>query len=244
MLNDNNQKDTSPARHREDYSEGQEDDRDQQRGEYYNIQNDNFIDEISLTTSMKIIILFRKPICRTDKLIKSFIGQFTHMEVMIYLDKSPRSSPTFTAFMGEKFSSSIMTKTQYCSPTYEAYLLDANPMECERLLDYLIALAELRIPYNYEDLPLIPFKSIILKTEMMSDVDDDNPKSIKRLFCSQAFTIAFRKCLEFKHYPKLIAELKAQNSRLTTPCDFFHIIRPYCRQVDPGKLKWGDVKFI
>lgn len=229
-----------PGQHREDYSEQ---DCDEEPAGYHAV-NSNFIDEMSLSTSMKVVVLFRRPICRTDRLIKPFIGQFTHMEVMIYLDKSPRSSPTFTAYMGEPFSSSIMAKTQYRRPTFEAYHLETNTFESERLLDYLIALTELRIPYNYEDLPLIPFKSLLLKTEMVEDVDDDHPREIKRLFCSQAFTVAFRKCLEFRHYGKLIAELKAQNSRLTTPCDFFHIVRPYCRQVDPEQLRWGEIKYI
>lgn len=203
-----------------------------------------FDDKKSLSSSMKVVILFRRPIYKTDKLLKYFIGQFTHMEVMIYLENSPRSSPTFTAFMGENFSSSIMNKTQYCKPDYEAYVLDTEPEETERILDYFIALSDQRIPYNYEDLPLIPLKKVILASGMMDDIPDDDPKKIPRLFCSQAFTIAFRKCLEFKHYPRLIADLQHMNSRLTTPCDLFHALRPYCRQVDPGKLRWGEMKYI
>ena len=234
---------TASTKHKEDHSD--DDDREKK---FQIIDTEPIVEDKvgSLSSSMKVMIIFRKPICKTDKLIKYFIGQYTHMEIMIYLDKSPRSSPTFTAFVGENFNSSIMAKTKYVKPDYEAYYLETEQDETECLLDYLIALSEQRIPYNYEDLPLIPFKKVITASGMMDDVNDESPDKIKRLFCSQAFTvaIALRRCLQFKHYPRLIAELKSINSRLTTPCDLFHIIRPYCRQVDPAKLKWGDIKYI
>lgn len=235
----------SPGRHKEDHSDSEE---NQSHNQFQIMDTDPIVSDQfsigSLSSSMKVILLFRRPICRTDKLLKYFIGQFTHMEIMMYLDNSPRSSPTFTAYMGENFNSSIMAKTQYSKPDYEAYYLETHSQESDALLDYFIALSEQRIPYNYDDLPLIPFKKILMASGMMDDVPDETPNKIKSLFCSQAFTIALRKCLEFKHYPRLIAELKSMNSRLTTPCDIFHVIRPYCRQVDPAKLKWGEFKYM
>ena len=172
-----------------------------------------------LRSPIHCIFLFRRPMLKTDHMVKYFAGKFVHMEMLVFLTNNPKDSPTFTTFMGETFSMSISSKYSYNSNYYEALMLETFPDEAFSIFTYLIDITERSVPYNLSDLFYQPFKRLLNNSELFNDVPTENSKQLKKVFCSQAFTLALRNCLTNSNHSRLISSLKAENSRLTTPTD-------------------------
>lgn len=189
-----------------------------------------------LRSPIHCIFLFRRPMLKSDHVTKYFSGQFVHMETLVFLTNNPNDSPTFTTFMGENFSMSVSAKYKYSSKYYEALMMETFPDEAFSLFAYFIELTEREVPYNLSDLFLLPLKKLLKSSELFNDVPTESPKHLKKVFCSQAFTLALRNCLTNKNYTRLLERLKQENSRLVTPTDFYDIVRPYCKRINVDRL--------
>jgi len=190
-----------------------------------------------------VILVFRRPIFASDRVLNLFSREFVHMELLMLLESKPEDSPTFTVFMGEKFSMSISLKKGYNEQEYFGMALDVFPGEAISLLNYMTTLVDRGVRYNYSDLALQPVKSLLKKSVMFEDVPSDEPGEVKKLFCSQAFTLGLRHSLTHAINLDLKKKLLEKNSRLMTPSDLFHILMPYCRRVDMDQLRDCKVVF-
>lgn len=189
------------------------------------------------------IFVFRRPIFASDRLVNVFSREFVHMELLMFLESKPEDSPTFTIFMGERFTMSIALKRYYNEKDYFGMFLDVFPGEAKALLDYMATLVDREVPYNFSDLALQPFKKLLRRSVFMEDVLPDDAGDVKKVFCSQAFTLGLRKCLTHPVNLELKNLLERENSRLMTPSDFFHLVRPFCRRVDMDELRDCRVVF-
>ncbi|EKX31730.1 hypothetical protein GUITHDRAFT_149103 [Guillardia theta CCMP2712] len=194
-------------------------------------------EKLSDIKPIQCVFVFRKPIFPSDRLIKFFAGQYVHMELLMFLPETPADSPTFTTFMGERFGMSISLKRFYNDDEYVGLLMDLNAEDAAHLLDYMTALTDAAVPYNFIDLTLQPIKRVLKTSPLFNDVESKNPRDFKKVFCSQAFTLATRDVIKDERFDRLVHALHRENSRLVTPMDFYHIIRPYCRTVDMDELR-------
>ncbi|EKX31750.1 hypothetical protein GUITHDRAFT_149099 [Guillardia theta CCMP2712] len=150
---------------------------------------------------------------------------------------------------------SVNMRKSYNSRDYEGLHLRLDPVESAKLFDYAIDLVERRVPYNFADLLYQPMKAVLPDSGFFEDVPNESSLQVKKVFCSQAFVLALRNSLHnddlagalIDESPiqrkKLLWRLISENSRLCTPSDLYHIIRPYCRRVDMDRLRHGHLSY-
>ncbi len=207
------------------------------------------------TSPIECVFVFRRPVMLSDRIIKLMTGPFAHVDLYIHREGQPNDSPSLTTFMGEHFSMSVNMRKAYNSRDYEGLHLRLDPVESAKLFDYVIDLVERRVPYNLADLMYQPLKSILPDSGFFEDVPDESSLLVKKVFCSQAFVLALRNSLHRDHLAgalidespiqrkKLLWRLISENSRLCTPSDLYHILRPYCKRVDMERLRYGSLVY-
>ncbi|EKX34797.1 hypothetical protein GUITHDRAFT_118968 [Guillardia theta CCMP2712] len=204
---------------------------------------------------IQCVFVFRRPVMLSDRIIKLMTGPFAHVDLYVHREEKPNDSPSLTTFMGEHFSMSVNMRKSYNSRDYEGLHLRLDPVESTKLFDYAIDLVERRVPYNLADLLYQPLKTVLPDSGFFEDVPNESSLQVKKVFCSQAFVLALRNSLHNDELAgalidespiqrkKLLWRLISENSRLCTPSDLYHIIRPHCRRVDMDRLRHGHLSY-
>eukprot|EP00960_Hanusia_phi_P036410 752302-Hanusia_phi.AAC.12 len=194
-----------------------------------------------LQSPIHCVFVFRRPIMMSDRAIQLLAGPFTHMDLLVIMDKTPADSPSFTTYMGEPFHMSIRAKNEYNNKQYTGVYMDLLPDEAYSVFDYVMKLADHKVPYNFSDLLYQPIKGMLKDSPLFNDVHSDDPGQLQKVFCSQAFTLALRNSLRHGNKAKLGSDLRWQNSRLITPTDLYNYIRPYCSAVNLLQARHGHL---
>jgi hypothetical protein len=184
------------------------------------------------------VIVFRKPILMTDKLLSYVAGKLVHCDIMPVDSKTAENSMNFTSYVGERFSASITGKRLYNNNDHMALCIEISEEEQDAMVSYLYELCENNIPYNYADLAAEMLPSQLAKF-VVDEISSDDPKQITNLFCSQAVVLVLRNSLDEKS--ELCKRLKHQNCRLTLPYELYTILKPFSTQVCCNALRRGEI---
>lgn len=185
-----------------------------------------------------VVLVFRRPIMLTDKLVSFCAGNLVHVDMLLIESSCPEKSLTYTSYVGEHFSRSLDAKKQYNEHDNIALKINLSEVEYEKLSVYVNTLADSIIPYNYHDLANIFIPSGIAKY-VLSDVESEDPKTLKSLFCSQAVVLALRNSLECKH--SVYRALWNVNSRSCSPETLYELVQPITDGVRCAPLQNGIV---
>ncbi len=184
------------------------------------------------------VVVFRKPVLLSDKLISCVAGNLIHSDIMPVDTTNSENSMNFTSYVGENFSVSITGKHMYNNKDNVALCIETSEEEQETMISYLHDLCENNIPYNYIDLvaEMLPSR---IAGYVVDELDSEDPKHITHLFCSQAIVLVLRNSLS--ETSELCKALRTQNCRLTLPSELYHILMPFSRQVCCDALRKGEV---
>lgn len=224
-------------------------------------KNEDEIDESKKDTDgikkspVQCVFVFRRPVMLSDRIIKMLSGPFAHVDLYVHMENKVGDSPSFTTFMGERFSMSINMKHYYNNKDYVGLHLRMDLVESMKLFDYVIDLVDHKIPYNFSDLLYQPMKSVLRHSVFFPDVHSENPEELQKVFCSQAFVLGLRNSLHdndlagalidesLNQRRKLLWTLSEENSRLCTPTDLHDILRPFCRRVNMDRVRHGYISY-
>ena len=163
-----------------------------------------------------VIIVYRRPIRWTDRVLRWVCGDFTHCELYI-----PRLGGTFatTVDCGMDFNTGLKNNyrdAKQCK-NYAWHLVTLTQLEYERLWVWNMTQVSSHCKYNYSDMffQVTPyFKSYV------HDLDNDHYDHPTRLFCSQSIVLALRAAFDgIDSDPMAKAFANSMNSRITTPGD-------------------------
>ena len=184
------------------------------------------------------VIVFRKPVCMTDRFLSVFAGQLTHCDILPIDVSDAHNAMTFTSYVGETFSMSINTKRNYNNRKNVAIAIPYNKCEFDLLTTYLYDLCSHNIKYNLIDISLDALP-ITVRDMICEDVESEDPKDIKKIYCSQAAVLSLRNSLASDR--RLLEKLKETNSRVTVPLQLYYILRNFGQIVDCDALHEGKV---
>lgn len=145
---------------------------------------------------------------------------------------------SYTAFVGSKATMEINREDSILSDDFKNVILEITTEELEKLSHYLTGMVN-KVPYNWFDsrvlMPLFPATSSSIFVE---DVDDLTPShKLSRVFCSQMGCLSLRNCLDpCGNHKHLVKDLKALNSRLTSPHTLYMVLRGYGDEIDGNSL--------
>lgn len=190
-------------------------------------------------TERTVALMFRKPIFYTDAWLAAYAGPLLHTEIVPIDPVISSNTLSFTSFMGRTFSLSISTKNTYSNDTCVALKIPVTVEEYGKLVSYLYVLCENKISYNYKDLLLTALPDTF-QNVLLDDVDAQNPKTLKSLFCSQAAVLALRQSLAEDHPVRLV--LDKYNSRTMLPYHLYRLLQPFCQALDCNALAHGLIQ--
>jgi hypothetical protein len=175
------------------------------------------MDATDNVSGCKFIIRFLKESSSYERIVSKIVGSPVHVDMIFHQPGTDNARFSYSAFMGEKFSMTLMSEEVSCSELYENIVFDISDKEHTNCISYVNKLLD-KTSYNYDDammmMPMFQnhpgFTSV-----MFPDIDSSNPVRIKRIFCSQAVVIVMRECLgEGYPHENRIGKL---NSRLVSP---------------------------
>lgn len=184
------------------------------------------------------VCVFRRPVFFTDSLIALRAGPLVHVELLPIDANIPDNTLSYTSYVGHAFGVSISTKATFDNETCVGLALDLTPLEHERLISYLHDLCAANIPYNYGDMALMALPRTLFEA-VVEDIPSEDPRDVRKLFCSQAVLLALRNSLADDN--PLGDVLGRIVSRTIFPYTLFHVLRPYTRPVDCRALARGVV---
>ena len=163
-----------------------------------------------------VIIVYRRPVRWTDRVIRWVCGDFTHCELYI-----PKLGGTFvtTVDCGMEFNMGLKNNyrdAKQCK-NYAWHLMTLTQLEYERLWVWNMTQVSRHCKYNYSDMiwQVTPyFRSYV------HDLDHGHSDQPPRLFCSQSIVLALRAAFDGNDSDlSAKAFANSMNSRLTTPGD-------------------------
>lgn len=186
-----------------------------------------------------LVIISEFPTTRTQCLVSWFAGAPVHSEILLHEPGSMSQMFTYTAFMGESFSMSLLSDELISSRDFADIAIQITKEELQRLQRYVMRLVEREVPYNFKDLPLaagVAGNGEVLNT-IFPDVSDDSVELVKTVYCSQAMILAMRACLDDRLHPELCRDLRTINSRATSPQKLHHIMKKHGKLVHRSSLR-------
>jgi hypothetical protein len=159
-----------------------------------------------------VVIVYRRPIVWTDRIIKIACGEFTHCEMYV-----PSLGGTFltTVDFGMEFRSDIKRLYSEAPHDYAWHLIVMSALEYERMCAWNIEQVAHHCKYNYTDLvwQVAPYMRSYVHD--LTQTDASHPK---KMFCSQAVVLALRAAFNGSDSsPHMREFVSSMNSRLTTP---------------------------
>lgn len=190
-----------------------------------------------------VYIVFRTPICTTDRVLQRafWLGTYIHSEIYAPNLKCGNSVGfSFTNFSGDVMQLRDDMKFSYKDdPSYYCcfeLLLDDD--EYSSLISQNLALVQRHVQYNYTDcalllLPVILRNTFVHDTEIqklgpgysktcITDIVDELAH-VRRLFCSQSIILTLRVALLPDHV--LYATIHNNTARATSPNELFESMR-------------------
>jgi hypothetical protein len=169
------------------------------------------------TDQNPVVVVYRRPMALSDRALQLFgAGEFTHCE--IYL---PRDRATFAIFVGCNMECSAVLSRYYTTrpDLFAWHMFVLNNKEYERLRVWNINQVYQHCPYNLKDLAWKIFPTAV-QNIYVKDLSNDQAKTPKTMFCSQAVVLALRAaCIGDGGSPHIEAFTKSMNSRVTTPTE-------------------------
>lgn len=179
-----------------------------------------------------------------EHLASTFVGNPVHVDMLLHKPGSQSQRFTYTAFMGESFSMSILQDEQVNDPHYTNLSMPVCNRSFAAMQAYLAQMVESAVPYNYKDLPVAAgiggrgtFRDV-----MFSDVAaKTGPKDIHSVFCSQAVVLLLRSCLwdagGDSTQEVVLRRMQAMNSRTVTPKALFAALEALMERVTGSSLR-------
>eukprot|EP00960_Hanusia_phi_P000064 1942-Hanusia_phi.AAC.2 len=127
----------------------------------FSIEDSEGGENILFQSPIHCVFTFRRPVQFSDRVIRALTGPWAHVDLLVITDQTPEDSPSFTTYMGETFSMSIRTKNRYNNREYTGLYLKMMPDEAFKVFEYVMKLAERRVPYNLGDLTYQPVKKLL-----------------------------------------------------------------------------------
>lgn len=192
--------------------------------------------------SFKIHLIMRFD--RSKKWQRFFAGTEIHVDALLHEPLDRLSIISYTAYMHEKFSSTLMGRELAESRDHVNIAIAIDQDECTRMQDYFSALVD-RVAYNYKDLMLamgFMGHGTFMNT-MCEDIDGSDPTTIKQVYCSQAMVLMMRYCLNPDSNAELLKEINALNSRAVTPHALFNVIKRYGKECTGESLTTNELQF-
>ena len=161
-----------------------------------------------------VVIVYRRPVVWTDRVLRLACGDFTHCELYI-----PKLGGTFatTVEYGMEFNTGL--KNNYRDheqrKNYAWHLVTLTDLEYERLWVWNMTQVSRHCQYNYRDMfwQVAPYLQ-----PYVHDLDHQHTENPSRLFCSQSVVLALRAAFDGNDSdPRAHAFANSMNSRLTTP---------------------------
>ena len=163
-----------------------------------------------------VVVVYRRPINWSDRMIKIFSGEFTHCEMYL-----PAESCSFSIFRGETMQCSAVLPNLYRShpELFAWHMFVLNRHEYRRLMKWNVNQVANRCVYNLSDLAYTLLPSVA-QSAFVPDISREAAHSPHKLFCSQAIILALREaCSGPDGSPHIEAFINSLNSRTTTPTE-------------------------
>jgi len=163
-----------------------------------------------------VVIVYRRPINWSDRVVKVFSGEYTHCEMYL-----PAESCSFSIFRGETMKCSAVLPNLYrMHPELFAWhMFVLNRHEYSRLRVWNVNQVANRCEYNLSDLAYKLLPSVA-QSAFVPDISREEAQSPPKLFCSQAIVLALREaCSGPDGSPHIEAFINSLNSRTTTPTE-------------------------
>lgn len=195
---------------------------------------------LPMPEDVSFVLIFRRPIYKTDTIVQYFIGEYVHVEAMLHKGTLSHSHPVYSTFIGTPFMCKPSLSRLYNNQLYTAYQLNVDANSSIDVSNYLAILAQRAVPYNLKDVMLQVLRPAA--DTFISDVAEEDPMMLQSVFCSQAMALALRNCLDESTHMRLKADLTLTNSRLITPCELLKLIKPFSKQLDCDFLRDGIIQ--
>lgn len=193
-----------------------------------------------------VVIRSEYPQNKMQQMAAMLVGVPVHSEMLLHEPGTSSQLCTYTAFMGETFSVSMLTDQLIECDGFVDMGLEVTGDELHALQTYVMRLVHRAVPYNYKDLALAAgmVKSRAVLDVMFPDVEDTSADKVQSVYCSQAIVLALRSCLNKKNHPALCKELEMMNSRAVSPKELQKKLEPFCRLVDKRSLRTDTIRFL
>jgi hypothetical protein len=172
--------------------------------------------------NVAIVIVYRRPIVWTDRLLKLACGEFTHCEIYV-----PKIGGTFATSVDVGMDLRFDLKQHYVlsGGDYAWHLVVMTETEYQRMCAWNMEQVAHHCRYNYSDLlwQVAPyFRSFV------HDVNQQVASHPKKMFCSQAVVLALRAAFNGNDSsPHMKSFISSVNSRLTTPGGLMNALNSY-----------------
>jgi hypothetical protein len=177
----------------------------------------NSLDESDKSSGCKLILRFRSPVTLYEKFVSKVVGSPVHVDMVFHQPGTDGMRFSYSAFLGEKFSITLMPDEITCSELYENIVVAISDREHARCVSYVNKLID-KASYNYNDammwMPMFQGHPTFASV-MCDDIDSDDPSEIKKIYCSQAVILVLRECLSAGNPFELMVE--GANSRMVSP---------------------------
>jgi hypothetical protein len=164
--------------------------------------------------NVSVIIVYRRPINWTDRILELACGEFTHCEIYV-----PNIGGTFATTVDVGMDLRFDLKQLYVLPDtagdYAWHLLVMTEVEYQRMCAWNMEQVAHHCRYNYTDLmwQVAPYMR-----SFVHDVSQQDASHPRKMFCSQAVVLALRAAFSGNDSkPHMKAFVSSMNSRLTTP---------------------------
>lgn len=193
-----------------------------------------------------VVIRSEYPQNTLQKMVSMFVGTPVHSELLLHEPGTTSQHCTYTAFMGETFSVSILTDQLIACEGFVNLGLQVTEEELRALQRFAMRLVERGVEYNYKDLPLAAgmVQSRVVLDTMFPDILDNTADAVQAVYCSQAIVLALRACLQEAHHPELCKVLAQMNSRAVSPMQLHETMAPFCRLVDSQSLRTDTITYL
>jgi hypothetical protein len=161
---------------------------------------------------MSVIVVYRRPIVWTDRILRLACGEFTHCELYV-----PKIGGTFATSVDVGMELRFDLKQHYIATAgdYAWHLIVMTEIEYHRMCVWNMEQVAHHCQYNYSDLvwQIAPYMR-----SFIHDLTQQDASHPKKMFCSQAVVLALRAAFHGPDSsPHMKAFVSSMNSRLTTP---------------------------
>jgi hypothetical protein len=180
-------------------------------------RNFKFLSDTDKNSGCKLIMRFRSPNTTYERFVSTVVGSPVHVDMVFHQPGTDGIKFSYSAFLGEKFSITLMPDEITCSELYENIVVAISDREHARCVSYVNKLID-KASYNYNDammwMPMFQAHPNFANV-MCDDIDSSDPSEIKKIYCSQAVVLVLRECLSAGNPFETVVE--GVNSRMVSP---------------------------